>query len=154
MEKNEILSEDRIAISNRKARHDFEILDIFEAGIVLKGSEVKSLRQGRANLLDSYASLSKGELWLHNLHISPFEQANQFNHDPDRQRKLLLHKSEIRKLTGKTTEKGLTLIPLKIYFKSGNAKIQLALARGKKNYDRRADIKKRDVERELRRSFR
>lgn len=154
MEKKEILPEERIAISNRKARHEYEIIDVYEAGIVLKGSEVKSLRQGRANLQDSYADLKRGEVWLHNMHISPFEQANQFNHDPVRDRKLLLNKSEIRKLIGKTTEKGLTLVPLKVYFKKGIAKIELALAKGKKSYDRREDIKKRDVEREMRRNFR
>jgi SsrA-binding protein len=154
MEKKEILSEERIAISNRKARHEYEIIDVYEAGIVLKGSEVKSLRQGRANLQDSYADLKRGEVWLHNMHISTFEQANRFNHDPVRERKLLLNKSEIRKLLGKTTEKGLTLVPLKLYFKKGIAKIELALARGKKSYDRREDIKKRDVEREMRRNFR
>ncbi len=154
MEKREILSEERIAISNRKARHDYEIIDVYEAGIVLKGPEVKSLRMGRANLQDSYADLKQGEVWLHNMHISPFEQANRFNHDPVRTRKLLLNKSEIRKLIGKTTEKGLTLIPLKIYFKNGKAKVELALAKGKKEYDRREDIKKREMDRELRRTFR
>ncbi|MEW6061938.1 MAG: SsrA-binding protein SmpB [Bacteroidota bacterium] len=154
MEKKEFLPEERIAISNRRARHDYEILDVYEAGIVLKGSEVKSLRQGRANLQDSYADLKRGEVWLHNMHISPFEHANRFNHDPVRDRKLLLNKSEIRKLIGKTTERGLTLVPLKIYFKKGIAKVELALAKGKKSYDRREDIKKRDVEREMRRNFR
>lgn len=154
MEKSEFLSEERIAISNRKARHDYEIIDVYEAGIVLKGPEVKSLRMGRANLQDSYADLKQGEVWLHNMHISPFEQANRFNHDPVRTRKLLLNKSEIRKLIGKTTEKGLTLIPLKVYFKKGKAKVELALAKGKKEYDRRDDIKKREMDRELRRTFR
>ena len=154
MEKSEFLSEERIAISNRKARHDYEIIDVYEAGIVLKGPEVKSLRMGRANLQDSYADLKQGEVWLHNMHISPFEQANRFNHDPIRDRKLLLNKSEIRRLIGKTTEKGLTLIPLKVYFKNGKAKIELALAKGKKEYDRREDIKKREMDRELRRTFR
>ena len=152
--KDEFLPEERIAISNRKARHDYQILDVYEAGMVLKGSEVKSLRQGRANLQDSYAALKRGEMWLYNMHISPFEQANRFNHDPERERKLLLNKSELRKLIGKTTEKGLTLIPLKVYFKKGIAKVELALAKGKKDYDRREDIKKRDVEREMRREFR
>ncbi|KAB2925466.1 MAG: SsrA-binding protein SmpB [Bacteroidetes bacterium] len=147
-------TEARIAISNRKARFDYEILDVYEAGIVLKGSEVKSLRLGNANLLDSYAALSKGEVWLHHMHISPFKEANQFNHDPVRTRKLLLNRSEIRKLVGKTTEKGLTLVPLKVYFKNGHAKVELALARGKRDYDRRQDIKKRDAERELRRTVR
>ena len=149
--KTEFLAEERIAISNRKARHDFEILESFEAGIVLKGSEIKSIRQGKANLQDSYAALKRSEVWLYNLHISPYEQANQFNHDPVRDRKLLLHRSEIRKLIGKTTEKGLTLVPLKIYFKNGVAKLQIALAKGKKNYDKREDVKKRDSQREMQR---
>lgn len=151
--KSESVSEDRIAILNRKARHDFEVLDTFETGIVLIGSEVKSLRQGKAHLQDSYGIVTHGEVWLLNMHISPYEQANRFNHDPLRTRKLLLHKSEIRKLVGKTTEKGLTLVPLKVYFSKGKAKVQLALCKGKKNYDRREDIKKRDIEREMRRSF-
>lgn len=152
--KQEYLSEERIAISNRRARHEYEVLDVYETGIVLVGSEVKSLRLGKANLQDSYADLRKGEVWLHNMHISPFEKANQFNHDPMRVRKLLLHKNEIRKLIGKTTEKGLTLVPLKVYFKKGKAKVELALCKGKKLHDRREDIKKRDVEREIRRAFR
>jgi SsrA-binding protein len=149
--KTEHLPEERIAISNRKARHEYEILDVYEAGIVLLGSEVKSLRLGKANLLDSYAILNKGEMWLLNMHISPFEKANQFNHDPLRTRKLLLNKSELRKLIGKTTEKGLTLIPLKVYFKHGIAKVEIALCKGKKLHDKRESIKQRDVEREMRR---
>lgn len=151
--KQEHIPEERIAISNRRARHEYEILDVYEAGIVLVGSEVKSLRLGKANLQDSYADLKKSEVWLHNMHISPFEKANQFNHDPVRNRKLLLHKSEIRKLIGKTSEKGLTLVPLKVYFKKGKAKVELALCKGKKLHDRREDIKKRDTEREMRRAF-
>lgn len=149
---NEILPEERIAISNRKARHEYRVLESFETGIVLVGSEVKSLRLGKANLQDSYGIVKKGEVWLLNMHINPYDQANQFNHDPLRTRKLLLHRSEIRKLIGKTTEKGLTLVPLKVYFKKGVAKVQLALCKGKKEYDRREDIKKRDVEREMRRT--
>ncbi len=149
---NEILPEERIAISNRKARHEYHVLESFETGIVLVGSEVKSLRLGKANLQDSYGIVKKGEVWLLNMHINPYDQANQFNHDPLRTRKLLLHRSEIRKLIGKTTEKGLTLVPLKVYFKKGVAKVQLALCKGKKEYDRREDIKKRDVEREMRRT--
>ncbi|MBW7887924.1 MAG: SsrA-binding protein SmpB [Bacteroidetes bacterium] len=151
--KQEHIPEERIAISNRRARHEYEILDVYEAGIVLVGSEVKSLRLGKANLQDSYADLKKSEVWLHNMHISPFEKANQFNHAPVRNRKLLLHKSEIRKLIGKTSEKGLTLVPLKVYFKKGKAKVELALCKGKKLHDRREDIKKRDTEREMRRAF-
>ena len=145
--------EERIAISNRKARHEYEVLDSFEAGIVLKGSEVKSLRLGNANLQDSYAYMKQAELWLSGMHINPYEQANILNHEPRRERKLLLHKKEIRKLVGKTSEKGLTLIPLKVYFKNGRAKVELGLCRGKRSYDKRAAIKKRDTEREMRRQF-
>ncbi len=144
-------SEERIAISNRRARFEYEILETFEAGIVLVGSEVKSLRQGKANLQDSYALVKNGEIWLLNMHINPYEQANQFNHDPLRTRKLLLNKSEIAKLQVKTNEKGLTLIPLKLYFKKGNAKVQLGIGKGKKLHDKRESIKERDVEREMRR---
>lgn len=148
----ETKEKERIAISNRRARYEYEILDSYEAGIVLLGSEVKSLRQGKANLQDSYAVLKNGELWLLNMHINPYEQANRFNHDPVRTRKLLLQGSEIRKLTGKVQDKGLTLIPLKVYFKKGYAKIEIGLARGKKLHDKRDSIKQRDVEREMRRS--
>jgi SsrA-binding protein len=148
----ETKQKERIAISNRRARYEYEILDSYEAGIVLVGSEVKSLRQGKAHLQDSYAVLKNNEVWLLNMHINPYEQANQFNHDPVRTRKLLLQKSEIRKLTGKTSEKGFTLIPLKVYFKNGHAKVEIGLARGKQLHDKRETIKKRDVEREMRRS--
>ena len=145
-------SEERVSISNRRARFEYEILDSYEAGIVLKGSEVKSLRAGKANLQDAYALVKNGEVWLLNMHISPYEQANQFNHDPIRTRKLLLNKSEIAKLNTKTNEKGLTLIPLKLYFKKGNAKVELGIAKGKKIHDKRESIKERDVEREMRRN--
>lgn len=144
-------SGERVNISNRRARFEFEILDSFETGIVLKGSEVKSLRAGKANLQDSYAVVKNGEVWLLNMHISPYEQANQFNHDPIRVRKLLLNKSEIVKLNGKTNEKGLTLVPLKLYFKKGIAKVELGIGKGKKLHDKRASIKERDSEREMRR---
>ena len=144
-------AEERIAISNRKARHDYEVLESFEAGMVLKGSEVKSLRLGNANLQDSYAYLKEGEVWLSGMHINTYEQANILNHDPRRERKLLLHKKEIRKLVGKTSEKGLTLIPLKVYFKDGRAKVELAVCKGKRSYDKRAAIAKRETEREMRR---
>lgn len=145
-------SEERVQISNRRARFEYEILDSYEVGIVLKGSEVKSLRAGKANLQDSYALVKNGEVWLMNMHISPYEQANQFNHDPIRTRKLLLNKSEIAKLDTKTNEKGLTLVPLKLYFKKGNAKVELGIAKGKKLHDKRESIKERDVEREMRRN--
>jgi SsrA-binding protein len=144
-------SEERISISNRRARFEYEILDSYEAGIVLKGSEVKSLRASKANLQDSYAIVKNGEVWLLNMHINPYEQANQFNHEPLRTRKLLLNKSEIAKLHAGTNEKGLTLIPLKIYFKKGIAKVQLGIAKGKKLHDKRESIKERDIEREMRR---
>jgi SsrA-binding protein len=133
---------------NRKARHEYTIIQTFEAGIVLVGTEVKSLRQGKANLVDSYGKLKEGEVWLINLHISEYTQGNINNHDPRRERKLLLNRSEIRKLIGKTKEKGLTLVPLRLYFKNGKAKVELALAKGKKVYDKRKDIAKKDFQRE------
>ena len=143
----------KIACENRKARHDFFIHDTFETGLVLQGTEVKSLRAGKANLKDSYGEIKNGEVWVQNMHVSPYEQGNIFNHDPLRPRKLLMHKSEIVKLFSKTREKGFTLVPLKIYFKKGKAKLELALASGKHNYDKRRDLTekavRRDVEREL-----
>lgn len=142
-----------IVTTNRKARHEYHIIETLEAGIVLKGTEVKSLRQGRANLQESYALIRKGEVWLVRMHINPYEQGNINNHDPLRDRKLLLHKQEIRRLVGKVSEKGLTLIPLKVFFKNGIAKVELAVARGKKLYDKREAIKQRDYEREMRRRF-
>ena len=141
-------------IQNRKARHDYAILDSYEAGIELQGTEVKSLRAGKANLKDSYARVENGEAYLHNLHISEYTQANRFNHDPTRKRKLLLHGYEINRLRGRVEEKGLTLIPLKLYFKRGKAKVELAVARGKREYDRRHDIARRDAQRETERAFR
>lgn len=143
----------RQVVTNRKALHDYFIIDTYEAGIVLKGTEVKSLRQGSANLQDGYAVLRNGEVWLMGMHISPFEKGNINNHDPKRDRKLLLHKQEIRRLIGKISEKGLTIVPLKVYFKKNIVKIELGLARGKKAYDKREAIKKRDVERQLRRNL-
>ena len=143
----------KIACENRKARHDYFIHETYEAGIELKGTEVKSLRSGRANLRDSYAEVKNGEIFVQHFHISPFEHGNIFNHDPLRVRRLLLHKREIIKLFSKTREKGFTLIPLKIYFKRGRAKVELALASGKHTYDKREDLKtkaaRRDVERAL-----
>jgi SsrA-binding protein len=133
---------------NRKARHEYAILQTFEAGIVLVGTEVKSLRHGKANLVDGYAKIENGEVWLVNAHISEYTQGNINNHDPRRERKLLLNKSEIRKLIGKTKEKGLNLIPLRLYFKNGKVKVELALAKGKKVYDKRRDIAKKDFQRE------
>ena len=138
---------------NRKARYEYGIIQSYEAGIVLVGTEVKSLRLGMANIVDSYAKLSNGEAWLINLHISEYTQGNRNNHDPKRERKLLLNKSEIRKLIGKTKDKGLTLIPLRLYFKKGKVKVELALAKGKKVYDKRKDIAKRDFERDQERKI-
>jgi len=139
---------------NRKARHDFHIEEVYEAGIVLAGTEVKSLRAGRANLKDSYARVDRGEVFLYNAHISPYDQGNRFNHDPLRTRKLLMNKSEIRKLIGRVQEKGLTLVPLKMYFKNGRAKVELALAKGKKLYDKRDDMAARDAKRDMEVAFR
>ncbi len=139
--------------ANRKARHDYHILETIEAGIELRGSEVKSLRQGQANLRDSYARVDHGELFLFNVHISPYEQGGHFNPDPRRPRKLLVHKREIKRLIGQTTEKGLTLIPLRLYFSGGIAKVELALGRGKREYDRREDIYKRETDRAIRRAM-
>jgi SsrA-binding protein len=140
-------SEKNITV-NRKARHEYTILQTWEAGIVLTGTEVKSLRQGKANLVDSYGTVRGGEVWLIHAHISEYTQGNINNHEPTRERKLLLNKNEIRKLIGKTKEKGLTLIPLRLYFKNGRVKVELALAKGKKVYDKRRDIAKKDFQRE------
>lgn len=143
----------RVIATNRKAHHLYHIVDTYEAGIALVGTEVKSLRQGKVSFKDSYASAEKGEIFLHNVHISPYDQASRFNHDPNRLRKLLMHRMEIRRLLGKTTERGFTLVPLKIYFKGKVAKVELALAIGKKLFDRRKSIKDREVQRELRRAL-
>lgn len=138
---------------NRRAFHEYEILESLEAGMVLVGTEVKSLREGRVNLKDSYAKLEDGEIYLVEAHISPYSHGNIMNHDPLRPRKLLLRKKEIRRLSGKVQERGLTLIPLQIYFKGGKAKVELALAKGKRLYDKRAAIKKRDESRYLQREL-
>ena len=143
--------EEKIVATNRKATFEYFVLDKIEAGIVLKGTEVKSLRAGDVNFQDCYATIKNGEVWLIGLHISPFEKGNINNHDPKRSRKLLLHRNEIRKLYAKTDEKGSSLVPLNIYFKDGRAKVTLALVKGKKLYDKREAIKARDVEREMRR---
>jgi SsrA-binding protein len=146
-------SQERVVATNRKALHEYFILERYEAGIVLKGTEVKSLRQGSANLQDGYALLRSGELWLVGMHISPFDKGNINNHDPIRDRKLLMHKKELLKITGKTSEQGLTLVPLRVYFKKNIVKVEIGLAQGKKAYDKREAIKKRDVERQLRRDY-
>ena len=143
----------KIIIANKKARFQYEIVEQIESGLVLQGTEVKSLRMGKVNLTDSYANIINGEIFLYNLHISPYEPGTVFNHEPLRVRKLLLHKQEIKRLTGKVQEKGMTLVPLKIYFKNGRAKIELGLCRGKKTVDRRRDIARKDEERQLQREF-
>lgn len=144
----------QIVVTNRKARHNFFIEDSYEAGMVLTGTEVKSLRAHKANMVDSFASFRDGEVWLYNLHISPYSHGNISNHEPKRQRKLLLHKSEIRKLIGKTKEKGYTLVPLKVYFSGNTAKVELGLGRGKKLFDKRKTIADRDAKRDMERAFR
>ncbi len=144
---------EKLICSNRKATHDYQIEESCEAGLVLQGSEVKSLRAGRANLRDSYAAIKDGEVYLYNCHISPYAEANQLNHEPLRTRKLLLHKKEIKKLVGKTTERGYTLVPLRLYFKSGKVKLQLALGKGKRLYDKRAALKEREDKREMERAI-
>ncbi|MCX7779792.1 MAG: SsrA-binding protein SmpB [Negativicutes bacterium] len=144
----------KIVAENRKARHDYHIHETYEAGMVLTGTEVKSLRAGRANLKDSYARVDNGELMLHNMHISPYEQGNRFNHEPLRTRKLLMHRYEINKLIGKTKEKGYTLVPLKLYFTRGKAKLELGLASGKHSYDKRDALAERDAKRDMERALR
>lgn len=139
---------------NRRARYDYHVLDSWEAGLVLSGTEVKSLRDGKANLTDAYGIVKDGEVWLLNLHISPYERGTHFNHEPTRSRKLLLHKKEIRKLIGAVERQGLTLVPLELYFKDGRAKVRLALGKGKKQHDKRADDKKREDERDMARALR
>ena len=139
----------RIVASNRKARHEYHIEDTIEAGLVLKGTEVKSIRRGRINVKESYATVENGEAYVYNMHISPYEQGNIHNVDPIRRRKLLLHKREIRRLNAAIAQKGYTLIPLSVYIKDGLVKLELATAKGKKLYDRRQDIAKRDAERRM-----
>jgi len=144
----------KIVADNRKARHDFFVDESLEAGIALVGTEVKSLRQGKCSLRDSYARIENGEALLYSVHISPYDPASKFNHDPLRTRKLLLHKHEILKLNGKVKEKGYTLVPLKIYFRNSKAKVELGLARGKRQYDKRDDLAQRDAERDIARALR
>ena len=147
------MTNEKLAISNKKAFHDYEILEKFEAGLVLNGTEVKSLRQGRANFKDSYAKVMDGELWIVNFHITPYDHGGYSNHDPVRRRKLLLHKFELKKLISKIEERGLTVVPLRIYFKGSYAKMQIGLARGKKFYDKRKDIANRDMVRDTQREL-
>lgn len=143
----------KVIASNKKARHDYTILDTYETGIVLTGTEVKSLRAGRASLVDAFAMIENGEVWLHNVHIAEYMQGTWTNHAPRRKRKLLMHRIEIIRLIGKIKEGGLTLVPLQMYFSDGRAKVELALAKGKKTYDKRQDIAKRDATREISRAF-
>jgi SsrA-binding protein len=143
----------KLIASNRKARHDYAILDVFEAGLVLTGTEVKSLRLGRASLVDGFATIDDGEVFLRNVHIPEYDQGSWTNHEPRRTRKLLLHRAEIARLIGKTKESGLTLVPLSWYFSKGKVKVELALARGKRSYDKRQDLARRDAEREVRRAL-
>ncbi|KGP76202.1 SsrA-binding protein [Desulfosporosinus sp. Tol-M] len=144
----------KIVAENRKAFHDYFIDDRVEAGIILTGTEIKSIRNGKINLKDSYARINNGEVWVYQMHISPFEQGNRYNHDPLRPRKLLLHRSEINKLVGKIQQQGLTLLPIKIYLKNGMAKVELAVGQGKKNYDKRQALAEREGKRDIERALR
>jgi SsrA-binding protein len=143
----------KIIAQNRKARHDYSVLDVFEAGVMLTGTEVKSLRLGRASLTDGFATIDDGEVYLRNVHIPEYEQGSWTNHEPRRVRKLLLHKAEIDRLIGKTKESGLTLVPLSLYFSAGKVKVELALAKGKRSYDKRQDLARRDADREVQRAL-
>jgi SsrA-binding protein len=139
----------KVIAQNRKARHDYTILDTYEAGLALTGTEVKSLRAGRASLVDGYATIKDGEVWLQGIHIPEYTQGTWTNHEPRRTRKLLLHREEINRLIGKIRESGLTLVPLQMYFRDGKVKVEIALARGKRTYDKRQDMARRDAEREI-----
>ena len=150
LEKTEREAAQKNIAENRKAFHDYHILDTWEAGMVLLGTEVKSIREGRVNLRDSYARVEKGEVWLYNVNISSYSHRGYADHEPLRQRKLLMHREEIRKLIGKTTEKGMTLVPVRMYFKNGRIKVAVSLAKGKKEYDKRETIKRREADRETR----
>ena len=145
--------EGKLIAQNRKARHDYSIIDTVEAGLVLQGTEIKSIRNGRINLKDGFARIRNGEAFLYNVHISPYEQGNIFNHDPLRTRKLLLHKKQINKLIGETKNTGITLVPLKVYIKDGYAKVLIGLAKGKKQYDKREDLKRKAVDRQISRTL-
>jgi SsrA-binding protein len=143
----------KIIAQNRKARHDYSIVDVYEAGVVLTGTEVKSLRAGRASLVDGFATIDDGEVFLRNVHIPEYDQGSWTNHEPRRTRKLLLHRGEILRLIGKTRESGLTLVPLSLYFREGKVKVEIALARGKKSYDKRQDLARRDADRDIRKAL-
>lgn len=143
----------KMIAQNRKARHDYSVIDVFEAGVVLTGTEVKSLRLGRASLVDGFATIDNGEIYLRNVHIPEYAHGSWTNHEPRRVRKLLLHRAEISRLIGKTQESGLTLVPLSIYFRAGKVKVEIALAQGKKSYDKRQDLAKRDADRDIRKAL-
>jgi SsrA-binding protein len=147
-------SDNDIIATNRRAWHEYEILETYEAGLMLQGTEVKSLREGQVNFKDSYASIDGNEAWLRGCHIAPYHHGNYANHDPERPRKLLLHGREIRRLIGKVAERGLTLVPLRLYFKKGRAKLELGLARGKRVHDKRQSLRERDARREMARESR
>jgi SsrA-binding protein len=147
-------TEGKILSQNRKAFHDYFIEETYEAGLVLTGTEIKSIRKGSVNLRDAYARVENGEVMLHNMHVSPYEQGNRFNHDPMRSRKCLLHKAEVRKLIGAIREQGYTLVPTKVYIKNGFAKVEIGLAKGKKQHDKREALKKREASREIEKAFR
>jgi SsrA-binding protein len=144
---------EKVIAENRKARHDYDLVETFEAGIALVGTEVKAIREGRVNLRDSYGRVEDGEVFVHNIHISPYSHRGYADHEPMRRRKLLLHKAEIRKLIGKTVERGFTLVPVRLYFKNGRVKVAVSLARGKKTHDKRETIRRRETERETRRAI-
>ncbi|MYL33664.1 SsrA-binding protein SmpB [Pontibacillus yanchengensis] len=143
----------KVVAQNRKANHDFYIEDTFEAGIVLRGTEIKSIRAGRVNMKEAFARVDKGEIFIHNMHISAYEQGNQFNHEPTRMRKLLLHRKEIDRLIGETQQQGYSLVPLKMYIKNGVAKVLIGLGKGKKKYDKREDLKRKQAKRDIDRAI-
>jgi SsrA-binding protein len=144
----------KLIAENRRARHDYHLLDRYEAGLALTGTEVKSLRDGKAQIKDGYATVRDGEVWLHNVHIPPYAPASRANHEPERSRKLLMHRREIERLIGKTREKGLTLVPTRLYFRNGRVKVEIALAKGKDVGDKRQSIKEREMKREMDRAIR
>jgi SsrA-binding protein len=150
---NRVPTDRKIIASNRKARHDYTVVDTYEAGIALMGTEVKALREGRASLVDGYATIDAGEVWLQGVHIAEYAQGTWTNHAPRRKRKLLLHKAEIERLEQRTKESGLTLVPLQLYFSGSHVKVELALARGKRSYDKRQDLARRDAQREIAREL-
>ena len=148
------MADEKVISTNRRAFHDYTILETFEAGLVLRGTEVKSLRESQVNFKDCYATIDNNEAWLVGCYITPYHHGSDANHDPERRRKLLLHRREIGRLLGKVAERGLTLIPLRLYFKEGRAKLELGLARGKKSHDKRESIKRKDIERDTRQAVR